>query len=131
MRLSKSVVALVVVLALNVVLAILLTPLGFESRPPTTLTTLGYVAIGTVFLGVILDVASIIVLFRRVRAGSMLAILGVILFIVPNVADRTGSFFSLPIPPVVDVLEYIFEAVLLLTLFLAAAVYRASKPSSS
>ena len=131
MRLSKSVVALVVVLALNVVLAVLLTPLGFESRPPTTLTTVGYVAIGTVFLGLILDVASIIVLFRRVRAGSMLAILGVILFIVPNVADRTGSFFSLPIPPVVNVLEYVFEAVLLVTLVLAAAVYRASKPSSS
>jgi hypothetical protein len=130
MKRSKRVSVLATVLALNVVLAVLLTPLGFESRPPTNLTNVGYIAIGTVFAGLILDVAAIILLFRgRIRLGSILAIIGSILFVFPNVVDRTGSFFTLPIPPVVSILEYAFMAALLVTLFLASTVYRESRTS--
>src|SRR6476469_4619598 len=71
-RLSRNASALSVALAVNVVLVILLTPLGFESRPATDLKTVGYIAIGTIFTGLILDLASIVLLFRRVSLASSL-----------------------------------------------------------
>ena len=122
---------LAVALVVNILLVILLSPLGFETRPPTDLKTVGYIAIGTIFVGCILDLASIILLFRKVRLASSLAIVGLMLFFIPIVGDQTGSFFSLPIPPVINTLEYIFTVVLLVTLFLAWMVYRESNPSPS
>jgi hypothetical protein len=130
MKLSRSVMALAAVLVVNVVVVFLLTPLGFESRPSTDLKTVGYIAIGTIFTGLGLDLASIaLLLFRRVRLASILAIVGSLLFFFPIVGDRTGSFFSLPIPPVINTLEYIFAPVLLVTLFVASRVYRETSPS--
>jgi uncharacterized membrane protein YhaH (DUF805 family) len=131
MKLSRNVMALAVALVVNVLLVILLTPLGFETRPATDLKTIGYIAIGTIFAGLALDVASFALLFRRVRLASSLAIVGSILFFFPIFGDQTGSFFSLPIPPVIHTLEYIFVVVLLVTLFLASNVYRENNPSPS
>ena len=121
--------ALAVALVVNVLLVILLTPLGFESRPATYLKTVGYIAIGTIFTGLALDVASLALLFRRARLASSLAILGSILFFFPIIGDRAGAFFSLPIPPVIQALEYIFVPVLLATLFLAWSVRRENNSS--
>src|SRR5438445_2431473 len=132
MKLSRNVLALAVALVVNVLLVILLTPLGFETRPATDLKTVGYIAIGTIFAALILDVASFaLLLFRRVRLASSLAIVGSILLFFPIFGDQAGSFFSLPIPPVVHTLEYIFIPVLLVTLFLASKVYRDSRRSPS
>jgi len=126
MKHSRGIVVLAILLALNVLLALSLSPLGFESRPPANLTALGFVAIGAVFAGIVLDVAALVLLRRRTRLAAGLAIAGSIVFIFPNVVDRAGSFFSAPIPPVIDALEYAFIAVLLVTLAVAAAVYRAA-----
>jgi hypothetical protein len=131
MKLSRNVMALAVALAVNVALIILLTPLGFETRPATALKTVGYIAIGTIFAALALDVASIALLFRRARLASILAIVGSILFFFPIFGDQAGSFFSVPIPPVIHALEYIDVVVLLVTLFLASKVYRDSRPSPS
>jgi len=127
--LSRNVLALAVALTVNVLVVILLTPLGFESRPATELQTVGYIAIGTIFAGLFLDLASLVLLFRNVRLASNLAIVGSILFFFPIVGDRMGSFFSLPIPPAIDLLEYVLFVVLLVTLFLASRVRRESNPS--
>src|SRR5947207_15286582 len=101
MKLSRNESALAVALVVNVVLVILLTPLGFESRPPADLKTVGYIAIGTIFVGLALDVASFALLFRKVRLASSLAIVGSILFFFPIFGDFGGAFFSVPIPPVI------------------------------
>ena len=131
MKLSKSVAALAVLLVVNVVLVFLLTPLGFENRPSTDLKTVGYIAIGTIFTGLALDVVSFaLLLFRRARLASILAIVASLLFFFPIVGDRADAFFSLPIPPAIETLEYIFVVVLLVTLFLAAKVYRHSRPTT-
>jgi hypothetical protein len=116
-------------LVVNVVLIILLTPLGFETRPTTSLKAVGYVAIGTIFAGLILNLASIALLFVRVRLASILAIVGSLLFFFPFFGDQAGAFFSLPIPPAIKTLEYIFVVVQLVTLFLALKVYRESHSS--
>jgi hypothetical protein len=130
-KLSRNVLPLAVALVVNVLLIILLTPLGFESRPATDLKTVGYIAIGTIFAALILDVASFALLFTRVRLASSLAIVGSILLFFPIFGDQAGSFFSLPIPPAIHTLEYISVVVLLVTLFLASKVYRESSPSPS
>lgn len=129
MRLSRNVLALAIALAVNVALIILLTPLGFETRPATALKTVGYLAIGTIFAALALYVASIALLFRRARLASILAIVGSFLLLFPIFGDRMGSFFSLPIPPVINILEYLLFVVLLVTLFLAWKVRRESNPS--
>ena len=129
MKLTRRVWALVAALGLNVVLVVMLTPLGFESRPTTDLKTVGVIAIGTVFVGLLLDVAAIILLFRKNRLASRLAMAGSIVFFFPNIADQTGSFFSASIPPVINTLEYILTGVLFVTLFLAWTVYKENSPS--
>ena len=129
MKRSNYVIALAALLVVNLVLVFLLTPLGFESRPSSALKTVGYIAIGTIFVGLALDLASFALLFRRVRLASILAIVGSLLFFFPIVGDQEGSFFSLPIPPVINTLEYVFTVVLLVTLFLARKVYRESDPA--
>jgi hypothetical protein len=130
MKLSTNATALAAVLVVNVVVVFLLTPLGFESRPSTDLKTVGYIAIGIIFTGLALDLASIaLLLLKRVRLASILAIVASILFFFPILGDWTGSFFSLPIPPVINTLEYIFIVVLLVTLFFGWRVYRESGPA--
>lgn len=131
MKLPRNVMALAGALVVNVVIVILLTPLGFENRPQSALQNVGLIAIATIFTGLTLDVASFLLLFRRVRLASGLAIVASLLFFFPIVGDRTGSFFSVPTPPAIDFLEYVFFVVLLVTLFLAWNVYRENKPSPS
>lgn len=131
MKRTRNVTALAVALAVTVVVIVLLTPLGFETRPPSALRPVGYVAIGTIFAGLALFLASIGLLFRRVRVASSLAIAASILFFFPVIGDQTGYFFSAPIPPVIGVLEYVLVVVLLVDLLLASMAYSEGKPASS
>lgn len=131
MKHSKGILMLTAALAVDVVLVVLLTPLGFESRPTADLKAVGYVAIVTIFVGLILFLASLILLFWKTRLASRLTIIASILFFFPIVGDWTGSFFSAPIPPVINILEYIFATVLVVTLILASMVYRAGKRAPS
>ena len=132
-KISRNVIVLAIVMIVNVVIIILLTPIGYETRPQSDLKTLGYIAIATIFIGLALDLASIGLLFKRnrVRLASSLIIVSSILFFVIILVDRTGSFFSVPIPPAISTLEYLLIVVLIVTLFLASWIYRESKPSSS
>jgi len=132
-KFSKNVIMLSIVMIVNVVIIILLTPIGFETRPQSDLNTLGYIAIATLFVGLALDVASISLLFKRarVRLASSLAILSSVLFLMIILIDRSGSFFSVPIPPAINTLETLFTVILIVTLFVASLVYRGSKHASS
>ena len=129
MKLSRNATALAVALVANVLVVILLTPLGFEDRPATDLKPGGYIAIGTIFTGLALFVVSFVVLFRRARLASILAIVASVLFFFPIIGDRVGIFFSRPVPPAIETLEYILVVVLVVTLFLARRVYRENNRS--
>jgi hypothetical protein len=85
------------------------------------------VSIGAVAIGVLLDLASLAVIFRRVRLASILALAGSVAFLIPDVTDRLGLFFRIPAPPLIRSLEFVFIAVLIVTLPLAAAVYKGSR----
>jgi hypothetical protein len=133
-KLSRNTIILAIVMIVNVAIIILLTPIGFETRPISALKTLGYIAITTIFFGLALDLTSIVLLlFKRVkvRLASGLAIISSVLFFLIISVDRTGSFFAAPIPPAITTLEYLLTAMLIVTLFIASLVYRGSKPASS
>jgi len=133
-KLSRNAIILTIVMIVNVVIIILLTPIGFETRPISALKTLGYVAITTIFVGLALDLTSIVLLlFKRVRVrlASSLAIISAVLFFLIISVDRTGSFFSVPTPPAINTLEYLLTAVLIVTLIIASLVYRERKPASN
>src|SRR3989454_12515708 len=102
-KLSRDAMALFVVLLVCVLVIILLTPIGFETRPQSDLMTLGYVAIGTIFTGLALFLLSIGFLFRRVRLASRLAISSWLRFFVPIFGYRVWTFFSLPLPPPINI----------------------------
>ena len=129
MVLSRNVIMFAIVMIVNVLIIILLTPLGFETRPQSDLKPFGYIAIVSIFVGLALDLASIGLLFKRARVklASSIAIVSSILFLLIIFVDRTGSFFSVPIPPAINTLEYLFVVVLVVTLFLASMAYRESK----
>jgi hypothetical protein len=133
MKFSRIVIMLAIVMIVNVVIIILLTPIGFETRPQSDLKPLGYIAIASIFVGLALDLASIGLLFKKVRVklASSLAIISSVLFFVIIFVDRTGSFFSVPIPSAINTLEYLFIVVLIATLFVASMVYRGSKRTST
>ncbi len=126
MVLNRNVIMLAIVMIVNVLIIILLTPLGFETRPQSDLKIFGYIAIVSIFVGLALDLASISLIFKtaRVRLASSLAIVSSILFLLIIFVDKTGSFFSAPIPPAINTLEYLFVVVLVVTLFLASMAYR-------
>jgi hypothetical protein len=127
MKLGNGRSALVVELTASVVLAVLLSPLGFETRPSADLTLLGLISIGAVAVGSLLDLAAIVLLSRRVRLASLLALIGSVVFLVPIVTDQAGAFFSLPSPTVISVLEYVFLVVLIVALPLAWSVHRGAE----
>lgn len=132
-KLSGTAIILSIVMMVEVVTIILLTPVGFETRPQSDLRTLGYVAIATIFVGLALDIVTIGLLFKRVRVrlASSLAIITSVTFLIIILVDRTGSFFSVPIPPAINTLEYLLAVVSIVILFLASKVFIESKPASS
>ena len=82
-KFSRNAIILAIVMVVNVVIIILLTPIGFETRPQSHLKTLGYLAISTIFIGLAMDLASIILLLfkrSRVKLASGLPIISSILF---------------------------------------------------
>lgn len=113
--------ALLAVLAVNAVLAVLLSPLGFERRPTSQLTPAGYVSIAAVLIGALLDVAALVAVARRARSAKALSVAAAVVLLVPNVTDRLGVFFRLPASPVISALEYVFLVTLTVTLALAWA----------
>jgi hypothetical protein len=77
-----------------------------------------------------MDLASIALLLKRtrVRLASNLAIVSSALFFLIIFVDQTGSFFSVPIPPAINTLEYLFIGVQIITIFLASIVYMRESP---
>jgi hypothetical protein len=81
----------------------------------------------SVAAGVLLDLAATVLTFWPGRLASSLALAGSVAFLLPNVTDKAGAFFSLPAPPVISVLEYVHLVVLLVTVLLAWIVLEDSE----
>ena len=125
MKLSSRGKGLAVLLVIYVLFDILLTPLGgFETRPAANVTTLGIVTVSLFFVGLVLSVASLVLLFYKTRRAPMVAIIAGILYFPAFIADQSGNFSSLQPPAAITVLETAQALVVLATIFLASSIYR-------
>jgi hypothetical protein len=111
-----------VVLAVYLVLDVLLTPLGFETRPVSNVTTIGLASLVLLFVGLVAVIVSLVLLFVRPRSAPKLAILGVVLYLPGFFADRAGVFSSLQASGTIFALEIIQFLVTLSAVFLAARI---------
>lgn len=131
LKLSRNGKILTIGLVVALVLALLVTPLGgLETRSTATVTTLGFIGVISLLTGLVLNVASIVLLFSkgRARTASVLAIIGSILFLPVLFAKQTGNFSSLPAPPGIAGLELAMDVPVIAVLLLASRVYMESKP---
>lgn len=128
--LSSSAKVLAVILVTYVVCDILLTPAGFETRPVSGITPLGFTTLGLIFLGLALIVGSLALLFRKSGRASILAILGLLLYFPALIADRTGLFAALPSPGAITVVEIVQAIIAILGIILAWRVLQSKALSS-
>ncbi len=125
MKLSSRGRGLAVLLVVYVLFDILLTPLGgFETRPSADVTTVGFVTVSLLFVGLALSVASLVLLFSKPRRSPIVAIIAGILYFPAFIADQTGYFSSLQPPTAITALEIVQTLVVLATIFLASSIHR-------
>jgi hypothetical protein len=126
---SKTLVTgLVVALASG----LLFTPLGpseYETRSAPSVTPIGGNGVDSLLAGLVLSVASIVLLFRKARAALVLVIVG-LLFFPLLLLDLSRNFSPEPPTPVIADLELVTIGVAMAVLFLASRVYRESTTKS-
>jgi hypothetical protein len=92
-------------IAVHLVWTFLLTPLAFETRPFATFNPIGYASLAMIFTTVTLDIVTFVLVDRRTRLATSLAMVGTVLFIPPFIVDQLGLFATLPAPSAIVVLE--------------------------
>jgi len=102
----------------------LLTPLGVETRPVSDVTFVGLVTLGTLFVGLALDLASIAASFRRPKAAAILAIVGSFCYFPAFLLDQTHQFSSLDPPASIVYVEWLALIIALAAIFVAVQLYR-------
>ena len=106
MRLAKAERILAVSLFLYIVIDILLTPLArLETRNPANITVLGVATLVALFVGLALSVVALVLLFRRSKYLSMVAVVAGVLYFPAAVAEWTGTFSSVGAPTAIQLLE--------------------------
>jgi hypothetical protein len=124
--LSRARIVLVVLLAAYVVADILLTPLaGLETRNPSFVTPLGVVALGLLFLGLLLAIVSGVMIFRGSRLAFAVAVIAAVLFLPAPITEWTGRFSALRPPPAIAILEVIQTFIAVLVIVAAGTASRA------
>lgn len=130
---------LLVLLIVYVILDILLTPLaGLETRPPALVTSVGLIVLGFLFIGLVLGIVSIFLLFYKPLRSPVLAVVAGIFFLPALVTEQAGAFSSLRPPVAIETVEIVQALVSIITIFVALSVYRgktalpdATRPPSS
>jgi hypothetical protein len=104
MALPTSRRALTAVVLLGFICVVLLTPLGFETRPTPSIHPLGFVVLLGIFVTVALKALSVLLLRHRPRIATILIPMGTVLVVVGITIDRVGLFSSYAPPGRISVL---------------------------
>ncbi len=116
---------LAIVLVAYIVLDLLLTPLGgFETRAPAKVHVIGYAGLALLFVGLVLSVVAIVLLFRRSGRAPMFAIVAAALYYPAFLTERTGTFSSLPPPTAIERLELVQAVVAVIAIGLSVGMLR-------
>jgi len=103
---SRTAIALRVLIGLHLVWTFLLTPAALEPRPFSTISLIGWVSLVLIFATVGLDIAAFLIVGRNVRRAALLAAIGPFLLVGPVIGDQLGLFASLPAPAQIVALEF-------------------------
>ena len=108
MRLSRAGLLLAIILVVYIVLDVLLTPVGgFETRDPAKVHVVGFAGLALLFVGLVLSIVAIVLLFRRSGRAPTFAIVAAVLYYPAFLTERTGIFSSLPAPAAIEQIELV------------------------
>jgi hypothetical protein len=106
--LSRAGLLLAAALVAYIVLDVLLTPIGgFETRDPAKVHVIGLAGLALLFVGLVLGIVALVLLFRGSRRAPLLAIVAALLYYPAFLTEQTGTFSSLPAPTAIDRLELV------------------------
>ncbi len=119
-KLSGTRKGLAIALLVYIIDGILLTPAGLETRPPSDVTTTGITTLVLFIAGLILAVASLVLLFRRPRRSSIASTVAAILGVPAFLADQAGLLSIMRPSSVINLLEFVETLVAVAIIVLAA-----------
>src|SRR5487761_511353 len=104
-------------------LDVLLTPLGrLETRSVAQVTVIGFVTLALLFVGLVLALFALNLLYRKSSRAAAVAIVAAVLYFPAAIADQTGLFSSLRPPPPIAVIELVQAVVAVAVIGLGAWV---------
>lgn len=124
MAVSKAGKVLILLMVGFLVSDFLLTPLGLETRSISKATFVGLVTLGVLFVGLALDLASIVASFRRPKLAAVLAIVGSFCYFPVFLADQSHQFSPLDAPVSISYVEWLVLLIALAAVTVAIQVYR-------
>jgi len=129
MKLSRDEKILAIAFAVMSVCGFLFTPAGLETRP---LSSLRFYALIPVFLaGTILDIASLILIFKKPPIAAVTGIVAAIMYVFLAPGDQAEIFFvGVPVPVGITINEIVALIASIVVLLFAPMVYLANRKSS-
>ena len=129
MQLSRSEKTLAIAFAVMSVCGFLFTPAGLETRPLSALRS--YALIPFFLAGTILDIASLILIFKKPRIGAIIGVVAAIEYVFLASGDQAEFFFvGVSVPVGITVTEIVALIASIVVLLFAPMVYLANRKSS-
>ena len=129
MQLSRNEKILAIAFAVMSVCGFLFTPAGLETRPLSALRS--YALIPVFLAGTILDIASLILIFKKPRIAAVTGIVAAILYVFLAPGDQAEIFFvGVPVPVGITINEIVALITSIVVLLFAPMVYLANRKSS-
>src|SRR5437016_12202992 len=130
MQLSRNEKILAIAFAVMSICGILFTPVGLEPRPPSALRS--YALIPLFLAGTILDLASLILIFKKPRIAAITGIFAAIEYVFLAPGDQ-AQFFSVgvAVPVGITINEVVALIASIVVLLIAPTAYRAYRKSWS
>jgi hypothetical protein len=129
MQLSRNEKILAIAFAVVSVCGFLFTPAGLETRPLSALRS--YALIPVFLAGTILDIASLILIFKKPRIAAVTGIVAAIMYVFLAPGDQAEIFFvGVPVPVGITINEIVALIASIVVLLFAPMVYLANRKSS-
>ena len=125
MKLSRNEKILAITFAVMSVCGFLFTPIGLETRPLSALRS--YALVPFFLSTTVLDVASLILIFKKPRIAAITGIVAAISYIYLTPLDQAELFFvGVPVPLAITINEMVALLASIIVLLLAPILYVAS-----
>jgi hypothetical protein len=129
MQLSRNEEILAIAFAAMSICGFLFTPAGLETRPLSALRS--YALIPVFLAGTILDIASLILIFKKPRIAAVTGIVAAIMYVFLAPGDQAEIFFvGVPVPVGITINEIVALIASIVVLLFAPMVYLANRKSS-